>query len=98
MADSNMARSYDICVYGATGFTGKRIIKYLVSKNTRLRIAVAGRSESKLTGTLAWVQHELKGTLPNSAKVGTVIADNSNYESLVKMCEQTKLVINAVGP
>ena len=32
------------------------------------------------------------------SKVGVVIADNKNPDSIREMCRQTKVVVNCVGP
>ena len=44
-------REYDVVVFGATGFTGKLLCKYLARQyglNKEVKWAVAGRSVSKL--------------------------------------------------
>ena len=43
-------RSYDITIFGATGYSGKLILQYFVEKgdHKNIRLAVAGRSEEKL--------------------------------------------------
>ena len=44
--------AFDIVVFGATGFTGKLVVRYLVenylSRVDGIRVAIAGRSPSKL--------------------------------------------------
>lgn len=45
-------RKYSVVVFGATGFTGKRVAieiqRVCVAKNRNLKWAIAGRNESKL--------------------------------------------------
>ena len=45
-----MSRSFDIIVYGATGFTGKLVAEHLVSVSQEYGItfAIAGRTKSSL--------------------------------------------------
>jgi short subunit dehydrogenase-like uncharacterized protein len=56
-----------------------------------LKWAIAGRSESKLT--------ELKNSLGKDAsELNIVIADASDKEALLNLCNQTRVVISTVGP
>jgi hypothetical protein len=41
-------RTYDIVLYGATGFTGKLVAKYLATNYPKLRWAIAGRRKPAL--------------------------------------------------
>ena len=41
-------RPFDILVYGATGYTGKKVVEYLVEKYPSLPVAISGRTENKL--------------------------------------------------
>ena len=44
-------KKFDVVVYGATGYTGKLVVDYMVSnygKAENLKWAIAGRSEAKL--------------------------------------------------
>jgi short subunit dehydrogenase-like uncharacterized protein len=45
-----MSKAFDIVVFGATGYSGNLVVKYLIEKNehTRIRLAIAGRSPTKL--------------------------------------------------
>lgn len=44
-----MSKEFDIVVHGATGFTGRLVIEYLLSRpDTGLRWAMGGRSAAKL--------------------------------------------------
>ncbi|MFZ2512139.1 MAG: saccharopine dehydrogenase NADP-binding domain-containing protein, partial [Gordonia sp. (in: high G+C Gram-positive bacteria)] len=46
-----MSREFDVIVYGATGFVGALTAHYLAEHApTGTRIALAGRSETKLAG------------------------------------------------
>ena len=47
----NDVKEYDFVVYGATGFTGKLVVEYLVEKysnNSEISWALAGRNLEKL--------------------------------------------------
>ena len=62
-------REYDIIVFGATGFTGRLVVEYIVEqyglKNNRLfRWAIAGRDVKKLENLkseLLKINEEVKG-------------------------------------
>ncbi len=85
-------RSYDIIVWGATGFTGRLVAEYLLKcygTEGELTWAIGGRNASKLAETLAYLGHPV---LP------TVIADSGDKSSLLKMCAQTRVVCTTVGP
>ncbi|EYF07867.1 saccharopine dehydrogenase family protein [Chondromyces apiculatus] len=86
------ARTYDLVVFGATGFTGRLVAEYLARRVSTepFHWAIAGRSEEKL----ARVHAELG--LP--ADVGTLEADVSRPESLSRMAREAQVVITTVGP
>ena len=51
-----MASRFDIVVFGATGYTGKFVVREWIAKNyaskEKLSFAIAGRSKQKLNGFL----------------------------------------------
>jgi len=85
------SRTYEVTLFGATGFTGKLIAHRLARQtdNKPLKWAIAGRSKSKLEELV----HEFGGVKP-----GMVIADFHDEETLLKMTNQTRILINVVGP
>ena len=85
-------RSYDIVVFGATGFTGALTAEYLAAHAPAdLRWALAGRSESKLEA----VRRRLGAGF---ADLPLLRADVDDPESLRSMAEATRVVISTVGP
>ncbi len=85
-------RSYDLVLFGATGFTGGLIAEYLVGRvGAELRCALAGRDRAKLEGVRAKLGAE-------GADFGIIEADSSDPDSLRAMVRQTKVVITTVGP
>ena len=79
---------FDLVVFGATGFTGKRVVKYLRDRKVKYSVAVAGRSESKLK--------ELQQELGTS--FGVIVADAGDSKSLQDMAKAAKVVLNCSGP
>ncbi|RLN74661.1 hypothetical protein BBJ28_00026867 [Nothophytophthora sp. Chile5] len=101
-----MSKPFDVIVYGATGFTGALVARYMAAEAESalgspkaLKWAMAARSEAKL----AQVKEQLKEHLPEvSAElidaIPVVVADSSDEASLVAMVKQTKVVVSLVGP
>lgn len=85
-----MSKQYDLVVFGATGFTGQLVCKYLLTHPENPSWAIAGRSASRLSGL------KQKLSLPDS--VGIIEAETSNYASLTSMTSQAKALVNIVGP
>lgn len=81
--------TYDVIVYGASGFTGEFIAKE-ISKYYSYSFAIAGRSQAKL--------QKIADSITTRKPDGIIIADVKNENSLLDMCKQGKLIINAVGP
>ncbi|CAJ2665742.1 unnamed protein product [Trifolium pratense] len=94
-------QTFDIIILGATGFTGKHVLKQALkffnnNKNNNLNfnsIAIAGRNQSKLTQTLNWA------TRPDPPpSIPILIADTTDPTSLRSLCLKTRLILNCVGP
>jgi short subunit dehydrogenase-like uncharacterized protein len=88
-----MNKSFDLIVFGATGFTGRLVAEYL--QNTYgvggdVRWAMAGRSASKL----AQVRDEL-GIDP---ALPLLVADANDEAALADLVAKTKVVLTTVGP
>ncbi len=92
---ASSTRTYDLVLFGATGFTGRLTAEYLVQKQEAnpFRFAIAGRSPEKLS--------ELKAQLtqlnPN-IEVGILIADSGDLHALRLMSAQAQVVLTTVGP
>jgi short subunit dehydrogenase-like uncharacterized protein len=100
-------KAFDVVVFGATGFTGSLVARYLAAEAESalggspdtLKWAIAGRSEAKLRQ----VKQTLKDKVPEVAPelidaLPTVVADSADEQSLVAMVKQTKVVLSLVGP
>jgi short subunit dehydrogenase-like uncharacterized protein len=85
--------SFDIVIFGATGYTGRLVAEHLTKRSRAdesLRWALAGRSLDRLKA----VQREV-GAPPN---VGLIVADAADPYSLRHMVARTRLVISTAGP
>ncbi|SDJ00658.1 Uncharacterized conserved protein [Frankineae bacterium MT45] len=88
-------RSYDIVLYGATGFTGSLTAQYLARHAPAgCRWALAGRSPAKLES----VRTLLSTIRPELADLTLVSADSTDPESLAALAASTRVVISTVGP
>ena len=86
-------RTYDVVIFGATGFTGGLTAAYLAdSAPSEVRWALAGRSERKLRDIAA----ELAGRACPPA--GVLVADVADEASLRAMAASTRVLATTVGP
>ena len=86
-------KSFDVVIYGATGFTGKLVVEYMQEKygnDESVSWAIAGRSKEKLIA----VSEDLK----IGSNVPHLLVDSNDTESVASMVQQTKCVLTTVGP
>lgn len=97
------AREFDIVVFGATGFAGYYVAKYVANivkaqkANNEKQVwtwAIAGRSQARLDG----VQERLEKDVAGVGKVPVVIADALNAKSMNSLCARASVVLNCTGP
>ena len=83
-----MERKYDIIVWGASGFTGRLVVNYMVeqNRNSNLQWAVAGRNPSKVKEVL------------DDQDIPIIQADSHDEESISDLVQQTRVVLTTVGP
>jgi len=87
------AKPFDIVVHGATGFTGRLVVEYLLQRypaGSGLRWAMGGRSADKL----AAVRDEVGAP----ADTPLIVTDSTDPASLQALMAQTRLVLTTVGP
>ncbi len=88
-------RKYDAVILGCTGFTGRLAAIYLAKNYSKLKWAIAGRSEAKL----AMLKKELEDMLVvDASNIDTLIVDTSKPSTLHKLVDDTKVVITTAGP
>ena len=88
-----MTKPFDLVVHGATGFTGRLVVEYLLQRypaGSGMRWAMGGRSATKL----AAVRDELGAP----ADTPLVVTDTGNPASLQALMGCTRLVLTTVGP
>ena len=89
------ARSHDLVLFGATGFTGRLTARYLAAHApVDGRLALAGRSRDKL----AAVRAELADFRPSWAGLPLLDADVADPISLQRLAASARVVVTTVGP
>ncbi|XP_061704840.1 saccharopine dehydrogenase-like oxidoreductase [Cydia pomonella] len=88
----------DLVIFGATGFTGLRVVEQLAKvakKYPAMTWGVAGRSQAKLEALMANIGKKIGEDMTS---IRIIIAEVTNERSLQDMCEQAKVLINCCGP
>lgn len=91
----------DIVILGASGFTGKYVLRELLKFSNPpnaapRKIAIAGRSRKKLAAALTWATGGQN--LPAKTPVSIFEADVNSVQSLISLCKKTKVLVSCVGP
>jgi short subunit dehydrogenase-like uncharacterized protein len=84
-------RTYDVVLYGASGFVGRQTVAYFAQHAGKLRWALAGRNAAKL-------KQVRTAAGPGAAKAGLIVADAADEEALSALAAQTKVVASTAGP
>ncbi|WP_431727590.1 saccharopine dehydrogenase family protein [Verrucosispora sp. TAA-831] len=88
-------RTYDVVLFGATGFTGELTAQYLARHAPAgLRWAIAGRNPDKL----ATVRERLVAITPSLTDLPLLTADVTDPDSLRAVAAQARVVASTVGP
>jgi short subunit dehydrogenase-like uncharacterized protein len=87
--NDTLDRSFDLVIYGATGFTGALVAEYLHQTQSGLSWAIAGRSQRKL---------DLLKDRINAPDLETIVADSESSDDMRRLVTSTRVVISTVGP
>lgn len=92
--DSKSPRELDLVVYGATGFTGGLLTRYLAKNygaGSSLKWGIAGRNKKKL--------EEVRSSLgPDFSNLKIIVADSMDVEGMTSLVRRTKCVASTAGP
>eukprot|EP00053_Salpingoeca_punica_P009205 m.82470 g.82470 ORF g.82470 m.82470 type:complete len:484 (+) comp14920_c0_seq1:129-1580(+) len=91
------AREFDLVLFGATGFTGRLALRYLIERygvNKKVRWAIAGRRRDALEGLL----REMAAIDPQATSVPVLVADTSKAMTVAEVVRRTRVVASTVGP
>ena len=86
-------KKYDFIVFGATGFTGKLVVEYLVERylgNPEIKWALAGRNIEKLKSVAK------SKNVPDDICLFT--ADSNDKTSVENLVSKTRCILTVVGP
>ena len=90
-----MNKTYDIVLWGATGYTGQLIADYLArTVDSSVKWAIAGRNQTKLEQ----VREALTAVNPTLADLPILIGDSQDKASIDAIVAQTRVVCTTVGP
>ncbi len=92
-----MERSFDVVLWGATGFTGQLVAHYLTEHygcTNTLRWALAGRNLTKLEQ----VRDQLVTIDPTAHQLPLLVGDSQDQAALESMAAQTQVICSTVGP
>ncbi len=89
---------YDLVIMGATGFTGKLVVEYLLDnyglQNEKFSWAIAGRSENKIK----ILKKSLVDYGSDVENIPVFLVDSFDEKSIDEMTSKCRLVITTVGP
>jgi short subunit dehydrogenase-like uncharacterized protein len=92
-----MPRSFDVLLWGATGFTGQLVAEYLARHygvGRELRWALGGRSKDKLEK----VRASLEAVDTRARELPLVLGDGTDRASLDRLAVDASVVCSTVGP
>ncbi|MBD3882422.1 saccharopine dehydrogenase NADP-binding domain-containing protein [Phormidium tenue FACHB-886] len=83
-------RSYDVVLYGASGFVGKQTVQYFARHTSpeQLRWAIAGRNRQKLEAMRAEI----------GIAVDVLVADSQDQQAIDAIVSQTRVLLTTAGP
>jgi short subunit dehydrogenase-like uncharacterized protein len=88
-----MDKTFDIIVFGATGFTGRLVAEYLHNTygvGRGVAWAMAGRNLAKLT--------QVRDALGSGPALPLLVAEATDAKALAQLVAQARVVITTVGP
>lgn len=99
---ASSSRDLDIVVFGASGFTGQRVIETLIRLAPSLKLGAAGRDQAKLRAAadraLAAAASASSSSTPAPPTIELLIADAQDSDALSRMAARSRLVLACAGP
>ena len=88
-------KNFDFVIFGASGFTGQFVVNEVqrIATAENIKWAVSGRNRQKLTNVI-----NQQTNTDGDACIDIIIADVNDYQSLLLMCKQAKVILDCVGP
>lgn len=90
MSDHPSERSYDVVLYGASGFVGKQTVQYFAKHAApeQVRWAIAGRNRQKLEAVRDQV----------GVEVDVLVADSQDQQAIDAIVSQARVLLTTAGP
>ncbi len=100
MTSTNKNRPFDILIYGATGLAGQHVVKHFMTNHPHIKIAIAGRNETKLHQLASDLNDKVANNNPNSILTTNqiLIASADNQQELIAILSQAKICLACAGP
>lgn len=101
---TNDLERVDICVFGASGFTGAYVceeIAGLIQSGRNITFAFAGRDKQRIEAVKQRIIQSprfYQATKDKIRAAPVIICDSRNRDSIYEMCKKTKVLLNCVGP
>lgn len=86
-----VGRTWDVVLYGASGFVGRQTVAWFARHGTGLRWALGGRSAERLAAV-----RDAAG--PGAAQAGLVVADGADAPALGRLASASRIVLSTAGP
>jgi len=88
---TSSGRTYDVVLYGASGFVGRQTVAYFAQHAAGLRWALGGRAPAKLEAV-----RDACGA--GAVAAGIVVADANDAKALAALARGTRVVLSTAGP
>ena len=92
--------SYDIVLFGVTGFCGKLTLLHLLQRDYQIKVAVCSRNASRAQEAVEQIKKECTGSKlnPDVLEADLVCTTPEQENVLRKIVKQTKVCITTAGP
>ena len=91
-------KTYDIILFGVTGFTGKLAVEYLLNKEPSVNWAACARSEPRAQAVLKEIADSVDKPAPALVIADLVCKTDEDEAKLRQIVASTKVVLTAAGP
>ncbi|KAJ2713747.1 hypothetical protein H4R19_002092 [Coemansia spiralis] len=93
------ARKYDIIVWGASGFTGSRLVEYLaLNAPAGTRVAIGGRNWAKLDRVRSRLAAKHPDVAVSIKDMNIVIGDSMSPSQMHAVAAKTRVIASTAGP
>ncbi|KAJ2400642.1 hypothetical protein GGI23_001909 [Coemansia sp. RSA 2559] len=92
-------RKYNILVWGATGFTGERLVEYLaINAPAETKVALGGRNHDKLEEVKTRLAAKHPQASISISDMDVVVGDSMDQEQMNAVAARAHVVASTVGP